>query len=596
MIKNYFGLLLLCSVSVLQAQTTPLVDVQISQSARICDANSCTSLAASFPEIRSTENYLVSAVTYNPFPFEGGTEIAVPPPPQNDDFWSPVFTLPFDFGFYGNVYHNLLIGSNGCLTFNTSGVGTTPFSASGWNTSSDVMLPNPNFPNAAQPIPNAIFGVFQDYSFQGRNPVTSGINYYIVDTGAHAAPNRAFVLNFNQLPIFPANASGTAGLQTSQIVLHETTNIIEVNVKRRVPYIGWEDGRGVIGIQDADGLRATVPDARNIGAWTAINESYRFTPNGTLANTQVTWFANGILEGIGNPINTCVSAPSTAYTAQVRYIFAHGSLLNLSQDYTVQVGGLIVSNPQDLLFCSNAAPQTVDLTVNEATVLAGLNPSYYDVDYYYTLTAAENHNSEKITNPTAFAFNGTNQTVYMRITDIVAEGCHTVAPFRVGFYDPTPTGAGEQFFITGQTLDDLEVTGNQIVWYDGSESTTILPGNTLLQDATTYYAASAIPNTCQPKNTQENRLAVTVHRLLETMGFDKSTLKVYPNPTNAILNVSYAENIGGITVYNTIGQIVIAEKPEQKSVQIDLSSVNTGIYFVKLSSGNKTTTVKVVKN
>src|ERR1044072_4270217 len=52
--------------------------------------------------------------------------------PINDDQWSSVVNLPFPFTFYGNVYNQCIIGSNGGLGFNTANASmynTWPISA-----------------------------------------------------------------------------------------------------------------------------------------------------------------------------------------------------------------------------------------------------------------------------------------------------------------------------------------------------------------------------------------------------------------------------------------------------------------------------------
>jgi hypothetical protein len=42
----------------------------------------------------------------------------IPITPIGDDMWSQVINLPFPFTFYGNVYNQCIIGSNGEIGFN----------------------------------------------------------------------------------------------------------------------------------------------------------------------------------------------------------------------------------------------------------------------------------------------------------------------------------------------------------------------------------------------------------------------------------------------------------------------------------------------
>ncbi|GEP51792.1 hypothetical protein FNO01nite_24640 [Flavobacterium noncentrifugens] len=496
------------------------------------------------------------------------------------------------------MYRRVLIGSNGCLTFNTTGVGTTSEGFCEFGTLETIVLPNPNFPSQSYPILNTIFGVYQDHDFRSRNPLISGINYYSIDTGRYAAPNRVFIINFNQLPTYPASESGEVGLQTSQIVLHESTNIIEVNVKRRVPFMNWQGGRGLIGIQDASGINATVPHERNLGAWSAENESYRFMPNGISLPTVCTWSANGNYVGTNSPLNTCPDTATTYYTAQVSYAMTNGSIQNVSQSYVLEIGQFLVSEPQDIAICSTeAASYTVDLTSNEAVLIGINNPQDYLFSYWTSLqSASTGFGAGRILMPTAYVFNGTPQTIYLRIEDALGTGCQSIKPFQISVIQaaPTPVGSSLQYFSNGQTLNDLAVTGNNIVWYDALIGGNVLPGTTLLQNGVTYYAESTNANGCQGKMFAE-RLAVTVQSLLTAQNFEDTFLKVYPNPVTNILTVSYPEKLESIQIYNAVGQVVLQKNVSKTEVQTDLSQLTAGVYFVKISAGNKVKTIKILK-
>jgi hypothetical protein len=75
-----------------------------------------------------------------------------------------------------------------------------------------------------------------------------------------------------------------------------------------------------------------------------------------------------------------------------------------------------------------------------------------------------------------------------------------------------------------------------------------------------------------------------------------STL-VYPNPTNAILNIEL-ENSDKvkIEIANALGQIVFEELNETKNLKLDIKNLNTGLYFLKIISEDKIiATKKIVK-
>lgn len=68
---------------------------------------------------------------------------------------------------------------------------------------------------------------------------------------------------------------------------------------------------------------------------------------------------------------------------------------------------------------------------------------------------------------------------------------------------------------------------------------------------------------------------------------------IYPNPTNGLLNIKSATPISKVTIYNNLGQLLFSS---EKIDQIDISTLNEGIYFIKVSDENgQTQTKKVVK-
>lgn len=73
----------------------------------------------------------------------------------------------------------------------------------------------------------------------------------------------------------------------------------------------------------------------------------------------------------------------------------------------------------------------------------------------------------------------------------------------------------------------------------------------------------------------------------------KNKVKIYPNPTNSILNIQ-GENIVQAEVYSTNGKKVDLEF---KTSTLDVSKLAPGMYFIKLTNSNQNSTVlKFIKN
>ena len=62
-----------------------------------------------------------------------------------------------------------------------------------------------------------------------------------------------------------------------------------------------------------------------------------------------------------------------------------------------------------------------------------------------------------------------------------------------------------------------------------------------------------------------------------------SNVEIYPNPALSQLNISISGRITTIDVYNIIGQTVYSEAYNSEKVQIDVSALRPGVYFVKIN-------------
>ncbi|MDN3692521.1 hypothetical protein QWZ06_09655 [Chryseobacterium tructae] len=108
-------------------------------------------------------------------------------------------------------------------------------------------------------------GGYQDLVFSAGD--SSEIYYSIVGN----APYRKFVISF-----YEGRVAGCTERSSSQIVLHETTNIIEVFVdKKMLPCSTRKFENALIGIINADGTAGYSPAMRNTGVWQASQEGWK---------------------------------------------------------------------------------------------------------------------------------------------------------------------------------------------------------------------------------------------------------------------------------------------------------------------------------
>ena len=87
---------------------------------------------------------------------------------------------------------------------------------------------------------------------------------------------------------------------------------------------------------------------------------------------------------------------------------------------------------------------------------------------------------------------------------------------------------------------------------------------------------------------------------LANQQFEMSNIAIYPNPSKGIFNVSMGTIIPKtVDVYDLTGKIVYSKSEFQNNPSqflLDLSSISSGIYFVKISSDNQSITKRIIKN
>ncbi|MEI6506843.1 MAG: T9SS type A sorting domain-containing protein [Bacteroidota bacterium] len=77
----------------------------------------------------------------------------------------------------------------------------------------------------------------------------------------------------------------------------------------------------------------------------------------------------------------------------------------------------------------------------------------------------------------------------------------------------------------------------------------------------------------------------------------KSSLVLYPNPTSGELFInSVNDQVKNISVMNITGQVVAQYSDSSKVIKMDISNLNSGLYFVQVRENDQVSTMKLLKN
>jgi gliding motility-associated-like protein len=242
--------------------------------------STCGNLNFRIPDLKEASDYSVSTIPYTPFSYTSttGTELTGL---YTDDEYSGVIPLPFNVCFYGATYSNVVIGSNGLITFDV---------ANGVAGCDNAYTIGPALPSAGTGNPcsvndvyyprAAIMAMYSDLNPQlNAGPADRKIEWRVEGT----APLRRFIASWYHVGVYGSNC-GITNPNTFQIVLYEETAAIDVFIERKqcfpVDLATGANGAAILGIQNWNRDRFVAAPGKNATLWTASNEAYRFTPTG----------------------------------------------------------------------------------------------------------------------------------------------------------------------------------------------------------------------------------------------------------------------------------------------------------------------------
>jgi hypothetical protein len=220
-----------------------------------------------------------------------------------DDQSSGAINIGFPFQFYGTNYNQLYVSSNGFVSF------VQPVTSD--YTPESLPTCNTGTPQSA------IIACWQDF-----NPGTGGSVTY---TTTGVAPNRRFIISWNNIPFF---GSTCPGLNSSfQIHLFETTNIIQIHIINKPDCATlWNTGwvTGLMGANSGANCNCGyIPTGYNNVTGGMTNQAFQYAPatgtlNGVTAQlVSLQWSVNGTNVGTANSPNYTAFMLNTTATRTV---------------------------------------------------------------------------------------------------------------------------------------------------------------------------------------------------------------------------------------------------------------------------------------
>jgi hypothetical protein len=486
-------------------------------------------------------NYSVNAIPFQPY--TGSLPVLL----TSDDMNSSLIALPFSIDFYGTIFNQLVVSTNGYIDFRNTMAGQL----SPWS------FPQNQIPNVAFPVKMAVLGCYHDMNnSNGQGTITYGV-YGI-------APYRKFVVYFNNNSHFVC----TTVKSSFQMILHETSNIIDVQLIDKQVCPTWNGGRAVTGLINLDGTQAVTPPGRNVGNWTAVQEAWRFSRPGYYSNYS---FVNCDDNGDG---------------------FDEFNLLVAAQD-------LLPSNPSGVLFYENFTDAVIQSNP--------LPTTYFNI----------NPNQQAI----YAAYNGIVTTVLLTVIDCAIDADNDTVPTDVedanndtNLANDDTDGDGIPNYLDNDDDGDLVLTNLEYVFQRLNDQSSLnlmdtdndsIPnyldndddGDGVLTWREDYNKDGNPANDDTNTNGLPDYLEFGVALGVQNNSFD-NLISLYPNPATTVLNIENASTftIDAVAIYSVNGSLLREVNNQQNLETISVADLASGIYFVKIKSNDKVITKKFIKN
>ena len=510
--------------------------------------------------IHVTLNITVVDAPYdvNPIPYQIYDQ-PLPNTTNLDDGYTDLIPLTFDFDFFGITYNQIVIGTNSVISFDASDAGNfCP-----WRIDMNDTLPS------SATIDNVIMGVYQDYD--NRNGMGGTQGYGFIGT----APFRKFVVFFDDVALY--NTSTCGGINSAnQMILYESYDYIDVQVKDRNVCTNWNDGNAILGIQNIGGTEAYFPADRNVGDWEAHNEGYRFKPAFDQLDFQYI-LCDPEVDGVEVFDLNVVFTHFNDNTSGIAYS------IHETKDDALNNTNAISGNYTNTSNSQNIYVRKEDTNVNEVTIknvlLATIDCSAdYDLDTVDTSDEDLNGNGNY----------GDDDTDGDQIPNFIDEDDD--GDFVLTNVEAVVTI--NRSSSSNATTNYVDTDGDNIPNYldnddDGDGILTINED----YDGDLNPANDDTNNDGLPDYLQQSVALGTASEILNTFA-------VYPNPAKDKLTIAFDElyNEIAITIYSINGQEVYKQNNiTDLKTEINISNLSSGVYMINIISDDKTTTKKFVK-
>jgi len=565
----------------------------------------------------TTSSYAITTITFAaiPTPTSGVTTlanagVAVTPLASgnlDDGGWINL-PMPFAFNFFGNTYSSFAVSTNG-FAFLGSGL---PNTFTGYGST---------MPNAFKARP-CIGSVYADLDFMSLGTIetfTSGV-----------APYRQVIINWSNGKFWPNTGSVTA-----QAIIYETTNVIESHI-----FQSTANQTAVEGIQNAAGNTAFVVAGRNSLSWPVVTpDAYRWTPAGgplSYSWTPATYLNNTSIQNpVANTVTSSITYTATGTTPQgcsastvisivaepnptvtitgtnavcstsmvsltasgaVNYTWSTGALTNTMVDTpTASVTYSAIGTTSN--GCAGTATHSVTMNITPTVSIVGSSTVCSGSFINLSVNGANTYSWSNGSTLTVIVPAPTVNTTYSVLGTNAVGGCTNTAFKSVTLValptvtiTPSPSGT----ICIGETAQLIASAGgaDTYSWTTGATSA-VAPVSPTISSTYTVYVGS---NFTGCSNTGTISIIVDPCVGLPEISGGLNGISLYPNPNNGEFTIELYNGLNKkIEVSDLTGRIVLSSASEKDKMDINITNLAKGMYYVRIESDSKFEIFKIIK-
>jgi hypothetical protein len=184
--------------------------------------------------------------------------------------------------------------------------------------------------------------------------------------------------------------------------------------------------------------------------------------------------------------------------------------------------------------------------------------------------------------------------------------------FAVGFGGSSMGSGADVFRTDGTTITDAKTTSTSLPAADGQQDWTLVSNdvsgssrtiiatranNTGDSDDFVFNAAAGSismiwahgSSTSYAYHGGANRGATAAGVTLGISQANRLDFAMFPNPSSDFLNIQLPSgtDTAEVSFYDTVGRLILTQKVSQADRRIDVQNLNTGIYILRVNSGDK---------